>query len=109
MEGRSVKQRRPEYNEVQGTAEGRTDEKRRRTRPECNSGIRRLRKTSGNGKRGMIVKSDQRPEAKRTHHEAIRKSLFMETTKLIFESYIRLREPGDWLLRKSRLPPKRKR
>jgi hypothetical protein len=37
MEGRSLRQRRPEYNVVRGTAEGRTDAKRRRTRPECNS------------------------------------------------------------------------
>jgi hypothetical protein len=108
MEGRSLKQRRPEYV-VRGTAEVRTDEKRRRKRPECNSGIRRLSKTSGNGKRGMIVKGDQRPEAKRTHHEAIRKSLFMEITKLIFESSVGIWEPRDELLWKCRPPPKRKR
>jgi hypothetical protein len=109
MEGRSLKQRRPEYNVVRGTAKGKTCEERRRTRPECNSGIRRLSTTSGNGKRGRIVKSDQRLEAKRTHHEAIRKSLFMEITKLIFESSIGLRELGDCLLWKCRPPPKRKR
>jgi hypothetical protein len=81
-------------NMERGTPGGRTCERRRRTRPECNSGTRRLSKTSGNGKRGRIVKSDQRLEAKRTHHEAIRKSLFMEVTKLIFESSIGPRETG---------------
>jgi hypothetical protein len=85
------------------------DEKRSRTRPECNSGIRKLNKVSRTGKGGRIVKRDQRLEAKRTHHEAIRKSLFMEITKLIFESSVGLREPGDGLLWKCRPPPKRKR
>jgi hypothetical protein len=82
MEGRSLKQRRPEYNVVRGTAEGRTDEKRRRTRPECNSGIRRLSKTFGNGKIGKIMKSDQRLEAKRTRREATRQDQRLEIIKI---------------------------
>jgi hypothetical protein len=82
------------------------DEKRRRTRPECNSGIWRLNKTSNNRVRGRIMKRDQRLEAKRTHHEAIRKSLFMEITKLIFESSIGPREPGNGTLWKCWPPPK---
>jgi hypothetical protein len=96
-------------NVVGGVPEGRTDEKRRRTRLECNSGIRKLNKAFRTGKRGRIVKRDRRLDRKKTCIEAIRKSLFMEITKLIFESSIRLREPGDELLWKCRPPPKRKR
>jgi hypothetical protein len=77
------------------TPEGRTDEKRRRTHPECNSGIRKLNQTFRTGKRGKIVKRDRRLDRKKTYIGAIRKSLFMEITKLIFESSIGLREPGD--------------
>jgi hypothetical protein len=39
-------------NVERGTPGGRTCERRRRTRPECNSGIWRLNKISGNGVRG---------------------------------------------------------
>jgi hypothetical protein len=47
MEGRSLKQRQIKGNVARETPEGWTDKKRRRTRLECNSGIRRLSKTSG--------------------------------------------------------------
>jgi hypothetical protein len=89
--------------------EGRTDEKRRRTHPECDSGIRKLNKVSRTRKRGRIMKRDQRLDRKKTYIEAIRKSLCMEIPKLIFESSIGLREPGDRLLWKCRPPPKQKR
>jgi hypothetical protein len=60
LEDRSLKKRRTEVNIARGTPKGRTSEERRRTRPECNSGIRRLSKTSGNGMRGWTGKRDQR-------------------------------------------------
>jgi hypothetical protein len=42
-------------------------------------------------------------------YEAIRQKLDVKIAKFIFESYIRLRELGDWLLWKCRPPLKRKR
>jgi hypothetical protein len=88
IDGRRLKQRQTQVNMARETPEGRTDEKRRRTRPECNSGIRKLNQTFRTGKRGKIVKRDRRLDRKKTYIEAIRKSLFMEITKLIFESSI---------------------
>jgi hypothetical protein len=85
------------------------DEKRRRTRPECNSGIRKLDKVSRTGKGVRIVKGDRRLDRKKTYIEVIRKSLFMEITKLIFESSVGLREPGNGALWKCRPLPKWKR
>jgi hypothetical protein len=85
------------------------DEKRRRTHPECNSGIRKLNKVSRTGKRGRIVKRDQRLEAKRKHLEVTRKSLDLEIAMLMIVSFIGLREPGDGTSWKCRPPPKRKR
>jgi hypothetical protein len=90
---RSLKQWQTLVNMARETPEGRTDEKRRQTRSECNSGIRRLGKTSGNTRGGWTGKRDQH----------------LEITKLIFESFIRLREPGDGTLCKCRPLPKRKR
>jgi hypothetical protein len=55
MEGRSLKQRQTQGNVARETPEGRTDEKRRRTRPECNSGIRKLNRVFRTGKRGRTV------------------------------------------------------
>jgi hypothetical protein len=95
IEGWSLKQRQTQVNVVRETPEGQTYKKRRRKHPECNSGIRRLSKTSGNGMRGWTGKWDQRLEAKRMHHEVIRKSLDLEIAMLIFESSIRPREPGN--------------
>jgi hypothetical protein len=66
-------------------------------------------KASGNEMRGKIMKRRRRLDGKKTHSEAISKSLCMEITKLIFESSVRLREPGDELLWKRRPPPKRRR
>jgi hypothetical protein len=109
IENRGLKERRTKDNVVRGTPKGWRSEERRRTRPECNSGIRRLRKTSGNGMRGWTGKRDQRLEAKWTHREAIRKSLDLEIAMLIVESRIGLQEPGDELLWKCLPPPKRKR
>jgi hypothetical protein len=109
IDGRSLKQRQTQVNAAQETPEGRTDEKRRQTRPECNSGIRNLNKVSRTGKRGRIVKGDQRLKAKRTHLEVTRKTLNLEIALLIVGSYIGLREPGDGTLWKCRPPPKRKR
>jgi hypothetical protein len=75
------------------------DKKRRRTRPECNSGIRRLSNTPGYGMRGWMRELDRRLK-EMTHGEVIRKSLCMEITNLIFESPIGLREPRDGLRRR---------
>jgi hypothetical protein len=85
------------------------DEKRKRTCSECNSGIRKLNQTFRTGKRGKIVRRDRRLDRKKTYIEAIRKSLFMEITKMIFESSIGPREPGNGTLWKCRPLPKRKR
>jgi hypothetical protein len=98
IDGRSLKQRKIKGNVARETPEGRKDEKRRRTRPECNSGIRKLNKVSRTGKRGRIVKRDQRLEAKRTHHEVTRQSLRLEIARLIVGSFIGLRELGDGTL-----------
>jgi hypothetical protein len=106
---RSPLKRRTKVTVVQETPKERTCEKKRRTRPECNSGIRKLKKVSRTGKRGRIVKRDQRREAKRTHLEVTRKILDLEIAMLIVGSYIGLREPGDGTLWKCRPPPKRKR
>jgi hypothetical protein len=95
-------------NIVEGAPEGRTDEKRRRTRPECNSGIRSLSKTPGNGMRGWTRKLDRRLK-ERTLNEAIRKSPRRDIVRLIFESSVGLRVPGNGTLWKCRPPPKRKR
>jgi hypothetical protein len=85
------------------------DEKKRRTRPECNSGIQKLNRVSRTGKRGRIVKRDQRLKAKRTHLEVTMKSLDLEIAMLIVGSHIGLREPGDGTLWKCWPPSKRKR
>jgi hypothetical protein len=108
IDGRSLKQRQTQDNVVRETPEGRTYKKRRRTRPECNSGILRLRKTSGNGMRGWTRKLDRRLK-ERTVNEAIRKSPRREIVRSIFESSVGLREPGNGTLWKCRPPPKRKR
>jgi hypothetical protein len=96
-------------NVEQGTPGGRACEKRRRTRPECDSGIRRLNKTFGNRVRGRIMKRDQRLETKRTHRDATRQDQCVEIVKIAADLSIRLREPGDGTLWKYRPPPKRKR
>jgi hypothetical protein len=70
---RSPLKRRTKVTVVQGAPEGRTDDKKRRTRPECNSGIQRLSKTSGNGKRGRTEK--RRLERMEADREIIRRSL----------------------------------
>jgi hypothetical protein len=96
-------------NVERGTPGGRTCEKRRRTRPECNSGIRRVSKTSSNRRGGRTEKLDQRLEGIRMHRELIGQSLDLQIAKLVVKSYIRLREPGNGTLWKCRPPPKRKR
>jgi hypothetical protein len=75
----------------------------------CRRGLKGRGKTSGNGMRETIGKQRRLLERKKTHSEAITKSLGMETAKLMVESPIGLREPGDGLLWKCRPPPKRKR
>jgi hypothetical protein len=106
---RSPLKRRTKVTLVQGALEGRTDDKKRRTRLECNSGIRRLSKTSGNRREGRTEKRDQHLEAKMMHREIIRRSLRLEIAKLMIESSVRLQEPGDGTLWKCRPPPKWKR
>jgi hypothetical protein len=75
----------------------------------CHHGLKGRGKTSGNGMREMIGKQRRLLERKKMHSEAITKSLGMETAKLMVESPIRLRKPGDRLLWKCRPPPKQKR
>jgi hypothetical protein len=55
---RSPLKRRTKLTVVKGAPEGRTEDKKRRTRPECNSGIRRLSRTSGNRREGRTEKRD---------------------------------------------------
>jgi hypothetical protein len=59
-------------------------------RLECNSGIRRMSKTSGNRRGGRSEKLDQRLEAKRMHRKIIRQSLRLEIAKLMIMSFIEL-------------------
>jgi hypothetical protein len=106
---RSPLRRRTKVTVVQGAPEGRTDDKQRRMHPECNSGIRRLSRTSGKRREGRTEKRDQHLEPKMVHHEVIRRSLHLEIAELMFESSVGLREPGDELLWKCRPPPKQKR
>jgi hypothetical protein len=82
---------------------------RKGPRRNCNSGIRRVSKTSGNRRGGRTEKLNQRVEAERMHRELIRKSLDLEIARLIVGSFIRLREPRNGTLWKCRPPPKRKR
>jgi hypothetical protein len=109
IDGRSLKQWQIKGNVVRETLKEQTCEKKRRTLPECNSGIRRLSKTSGNRREGRTEKQDQCLEAKMMHREIIRRSLRLEIARLIVESYIGLREPRDETLWKCRPPPKQKR
>jgi hypothetical protein len=108
MEGRSLKHRKIQVNVARETPKERTCEKKGRTRPECNSGIRRLSKTSGNRRGGRSEKLDQRLKAKRMHREIMRGSLRREIAKLMIMSFIWIREPGNGTLWKCRPPPKRK-
>jgi hypothetical protein len=89
---------------AQETPEGWTDEKRRRTHPECNSGIRKLNRVSRTGKRGRT--EERRLERMEADREIIRQSLRLEIAKLMIMSFIRLREPGDGTLWKCQPPPK---
>jgi hypothetical protein len=107
MGGRSLKQRETQDNALRETPEGRTYKKRRRTRPECNSSVRRLSKTPGNGRGGRAEK--RRLERMEADREIIRRSLRLDIAKLMIMSFIGLREPGDGLLWKCRPPSKRKR
>jgi hypothetical protein len=83
---------------VRGTPKGRTCEKRRRTQPRCNSGIK---------DRGM----KQRPHLGRgkTFIEALGQTFGLEVVERTVGSSIRLRSPSIWTLWKCRPPPKRKR
>jgi hypothetical protein len=98
MEGRGLKQWRTNVNAVGGTPKGRTSEKKRRTRPKCNNGIR-----------GRGAGQHRRLEGIRMHRELIRQSLDLEIAKLIVESHTGLRKPGNGTLWKCRPPPKRNR
>jgi hypothetical protein len=84
-------------NVVQGTPKGRTCEKRRWTRSECNNGIK-----DRGARQHLLLKE-------RIFNKAIRKSLSREIAKQMVESSIRLRGPSIWILWKCRPPPKRKR
>jgi hypothetical protein len=96
MEGRSLKQPQIKGNMARETPEGQTDEKRRQMRPECNSGIQKLNRVSHTGKRGRTEK--RHPERMETNREIIRWSLRLEIARLMIESSVGLREPGDGTL-----------
>jgi hypothetical protein len=64
---------------VQETPEGRTYKKRRRTRPECNNGIR-----DRGARQHLLLKKG------RILREVIRQSLSLEITRLIVGFFIRL-------------------
>jgi hypothetical protein len=83
MEDGGLKKRQTKVNVVRGTPEGQTCEKKRRTRPECNNGIR------GRGARQHL-----HLEKEKMHHKAARQSLRLEIARLIFESSIRIQELG---------------
>jgi hypothetical protein len=82
---------------IGGPSKASPSEKMRRTRPECNNSIR------DRGARPLIFKKE------RIFKKVIRQSLGMEIARLLVKSSIGLREPGDGILWKCRLPPKRKR
>jgi hypothetical protein len=109
IDGRSLKQRQIKGNVARETPTEQMCEKKRRTHPECNSGIRRLSKISSNRRGGRSEKLGQRLEAKRMHREIIRRSLRLEVAKLMIMSFIGIREPGNGTLWKGRPPLKRKR
>jgi hypothetical protein len=98
INGRSLKQRQIKGNVAQETPEGRTYKKRRRTLPECNSGIR-----NRGARQHLLLKKG------RILSEVIRQSLRLEITGLIVGSFNGLREPRNGTLWKRRHPPKWKR
>jgi hypothetical protein len=98
MTDRGLKKWQTKNKVVQGTLEGRKCEKSRRTRPECNSGIR---------DRG--AKQHLRLKTRKTFYDAIELTLGLEIAKRVVGTSVRLQELGDWLLWKCRPPPKRKR
>jgi hypothetical protein len=64
---------------------------------------------AGSRMRGMIRKRQRGLEKRKTFYNAIEPTLGLEIIKLVVESSIGLREPGDGTLWKCRPPPKRKR
>jgi hypothetical protein len=89
MEGWGLKQWRTKDSVVLGAP-------KERTRKECNNGIR------DRSARLILRRNGRRM------YEALRHKFESEAVKIVVESYIRLREPGDELLWKCRPPPKRK-
>jgi hypothetical protein len=75
MEDRGLKKRLTKVNVVRGTPKGRTSEKKRRTRPECNKGIR------DRGARQSILRRNGRRV-----YEALRHKFEPEAVKIAFES-----------------------
>jgi hypothetical protein len=98
MEDRSLKKRRTKVDVVGRTPKGRTSEKKRRTHPECNNGIR-----DRGAKQSILRRNGRRM------YEALQHKFEPEAVKIVVESYIGLREPGDGTLWKCRPPPKWKR
>jgi hypothetical protein len=64
----------------------------------CHSGIGGRGITSGSGRRGMIRKRQRRLARRKTFYDAVELTLGPEIIRLVVESSIGLREPGDWLL-----------
>jgi hypothetical protein len=84
-------------SEFRGTPKGQTFEKRRRTRPECNNGIR------DRGIREQLVLG-----CKKTVNEVLRQTLGLEIANRIVGSFIKLQRTSVWTLWRGRSPPKRK-
>jgi hypothetical protein len=98
IENPGLKERWTKDKAVRGTLGKGTCKRNRRTCPVFGNGLR-----DRGERQSTLVRNGMR------FCEAIRQRLDVKIAKFIFESYIRLREPGDCLLWKCRPPLKRKR
>jgi hypothetical protein len=86
------------HSGIRGQSKASRDEKRKRTLPECNNGIR-----DQGARQHLLLKKEC------ILNEVTRQSLCLEIAKLLVNSSIRLWELGDRILWKCRPPPKQKR
>jgi hypothetical protein len=98
MTDRGLKQREAKNDAVQGTPKGRTCERRSRTQPRRDCGMK-----------DREMKQRPRLGRGRAFIEALGQTLGLKVVEWTFESSTRLRRPSIWKLWKSRPPPKRKR
>jgi hypothetical protein len=73
----------------------------------CRSGLKGQSKAFRKGKRVLIEKGHL--ERRKALYDAVEPTLGLKIAKRVVGTSVRLREPGDWLLWKCRLPPKWKR